>query len=153
MEEIGSSQINTTSALENCETSAIGRALASAGYHGTEFCSANELENALNQQSNLKEKVVEKFNGEVLKEKRIINFGKHKGKDWSEVPDDYLDWVALKSNVDWQREEASKEISRRKKPIKKSGGMSEVAAELDAKFDGSEGVDLNKEMKDNPIPF
>ena len=35
MEEIGSSKINSTSALENCETSSIGRALASAGFHGT----------------------------------------------------------------------------------------------------------------------
>lgn len=31
-ETVGSSQVNRTSALENCETSAIGRALANAGY-------------------------------------------------------------------------------------------------------------------------
>lgn len=41
------SGINKTSALENCETSAIGRALAAAGYGGTEFASANEVENAI----------------------------------------------------------------------------------------------------------
>ena len=34
------SQINSTSALENAETSAIGRALAAAGWGGTEFASA-----------------------------------------------------------------------------------------------------------------
>jgi hypothetical protein len=45
-----SSQINGTSALENCETSAIGRALALAGFGGTEFASANEVENAIHQQ-------------------------------------------------------------------------------------------------------
>ena len=50
-EDIGSSKINTTSALENCETSAIGRALASAGYIATEFASADELVNALAQQA------------------------------------------------------------------------------------------------------
>lgn len=44
-------QINSTSALENCETSAIGRALAAAGYGGTEYASANEVENAIHQQS------------------------------------------------------------------------------------------------------
>ena len=44
------SQINRTSALENCETSAIGRALASFGIGGTEFASANEVENAIHQQ-------------------------------------------------------------------------------------------------------
>jgi hypothetical protein len=49
-EKEGSTQINKTSALENCETSAIGRALASAGYGGTEFASANEVENAIHQQ-------------------------------------------------------------------------------------------------------
>ncbi len=48
----GSSQINKTSALENCETSAIGRALASFGMGGTEFASADEVANAIYQQSN-----------------------------------------------------------------------------------------------------
>ncbi len=46
-----SSQINKTSALENCETSAIGRALGSLGLGGTEFCTADELSNAIHQQS------------------------------------------------------------------------------------------------------
>jgi len=44
------SQINSTSALENCETSAIGRCLASAGFGGSEFASANEVQNAIAQQ-------------------------------------------------------------------------------------------------------
>ena len=47
-----SSQINSTSALENAETSAIGRALAAAGWGGTEFASANEVQNAIHQQLN-----------------------------------------------------------------------------------------------------
>ena len=46
-ERWGSNQINKTSALENCETSAIGRALAAAGYIGSEYCSADELAQAL----------------------------------------------------------------------------------------------------------
>lgn len=45
------SQINSTSALENAETSAIGRALAGAGFGGTEFASANEVQNAVHQQA------------------------------------------------------------------------------------------------------
>ena len=49
-ERRGSSAINRTSALENCETSAIGRALAAAGYGGSEYCSADELAEALAQQ-------------------------------------------------------------------------------------------------------
>ena len=49
-EKVGSTAINKTSALENCETSAIGRALASAGFVGTEFASADEVANAIVQQ-------------------------------------------------------------------------------------------------------
>lgn len=45
-----SSQINRTSALENAETSAIGRALASFGLGGTEFATADEVANAIHQQ-------------------------------------------------------------------------------------------------------
>ena len=51
-EHEGSSQINKTSALENCETSSIGRAVAAAGYSGTEYASANEVQNAISQQKN-----------------------------------------------------------------------------------------------------
>jgi hypothetical protein len=43
-----SSKINKTSALENAETSAIGRALASFGLGGTEFASADEVARAIN---------------------------------------------------------------------------------------------------------
>lgn len=44
------STINRTSALENAETSAIGRALAALGLGGTEFASADEVANAIGQQ-------------------------------------------------------------------------------------------------------
>ena len=54
-EDEGKGQINSTSALENCETSAIGRAAASASYAGTEFASANEVQNAIHQQSETKQ--------------------------------------------------------------------------------------------------
>ena len=43
--------INSTSALENCETSAIGRALAAAGFGGSEYASANEVQAAIAQQT------------------------------------------------------------------------------------------------------
>ena len=50
-EEIGSSQINQTSALENCETSTIGRALAMMGIGVNEsFASGDEVANAVFQQ-------------------------------------------------------------------------------------------------------
>lgn len=44
-EEIrGQGLVNTTSALENAETSAVGRALASLGLAGGEYASANEID-------------------------------------------------------------------------------------------------------------
>lgn len=49
----GSSNINKTSALENCETSAIGRALASCGYGGTQYASANEVGDAIINQAKM----------------------------------------------------------------------------------------------------
>jgi len=41
--------VNHTSALENAETSAIGRALAAAGYAGSEYASADEMQKAFNR--------------------------------------------------------------------------------------------------------
>lgn len=49
-ENRAASQINRTSALENCETSAIGRALANFGLGGGEYASADEVANAISQQ-------------------------------------------------------------------------------------------------------
>lgn len=49
----GSSNITKTSAVEVCETSAYGRALANFGLHGGEFASANEVENAVSKQKTL----------------------------------------------------------------------------------------------------
>lgn len=47
----GSTRINATSALENCETSAIGRALAALGVHGGEFASINEVDIAKDKEA------------------------------------------------------------------------------------------------------
>lgn len=43
--------INKTSALENCETSAVGRALAAFGLHGGEYATADEVAHAIEQQN------------------------------------------------------------------------------------------------------
>jgi len=47
------SKINATSALENCETSALGRALASCGFGGSEYASANEVAGAIAAQDEI----------------------------------------------------------------------------------------------------
>jgi hypothetical protein len=72
-----SSQINSTSALENAETSAIGRALAAAGWGGTEFASANEVQNAIHQQAPKKVQInsyVAKIEGSENVEQLKANF-------------------------------------------------------------------------------
>jgi outer membrane biosynthesis protein TonB len=52
-EKRDSSYINKTSAYENCETSALGRALANAGFIGSEFASADEVALAIRAQAEL----------------------------------------------------------------------------------------------------
>ena len=56
-EEIrGQGLVNTTSALENAETSAIGRALASLGLAGGEYASANEMDAVVRKTDAIKQK-------------------------------------------------------------------------------------------------
>lgn len=50
-ENRSSKGINSTSALENAETSAIGRALAAAGFGGDEYASADEVANTIKQEN------------------------------------------------------------------------------------------------------
>ena len=85
----GSSNVNKTSAVENCETSAIGRALASLGLHGGTYASLNEIDGVerkkealeklkLEEEKAKKErefkawetKVLEKF-GEIINDKKV----------------------------------------------------------------------------------
>lgn len=47
----GATNINKTSHVENCETSAIGRALAALGFAGTEYASADEVSTAVINQA------------------------------------------------------------------------------------------------------
>jgi hypothetical protein len=57
-EEIrGSSNITKTSAVEVCETSAIGRALASMGLHGGQYASANEMDGVARKQQAMQQAV------------------------------------------------------------------------------------------------
>ena len=116
-EKLGATPINSTSALENCETSAIGRALASAGFAGSEFASADELVNALGQQKNLKttgrksdgaqnsravstdgaQKSAGKLIGRWDSFEDTVGFGKHRNVRWIDVPQDYLIWIVDKA--------------------------------------------------------
>lgn len=64
----GSTNINKTSHVENCETSAIGRALAAFGLGGTEYASADEVANAITQQNEAKAGIPQKEVYDLLAE-------------------------------------------------------------------------------------
>lgn len=65
-EKENSSFINKTSYIENCETSAVGRALGMAGFGiDTSVASAEEVENAILQQEG--EKIISKTQADALK--------------------------------------------------------------------------------------
>lgn len=84
-EKRAASKINRTSAMENAETSAIGRSLAACGFAGTEFASADEVANAIAQQ-NIDEQVKEKVD-EQVKEKvdRLMAHNAAVRENWSTV--------------------------------------------------------------------
>lgn len=90
-EEIrGTSLVNKTSAVENCETSAVGRALASIGLHGGQYASINEIEQAQQKEITIDEKEAQKFANERIKEVQGINDLDELEK-WDEYYSDELD--------------------------------------------------------------
>ena len=112
-EVIGSSMINKTSALENAETSAVGRALAFAGFQtDASIASADEVANAIVQQNSMTRVVnqsqpnkasefdtVEELSKEVESNwseyrNNPIDFGKHNGTPWKDISDGYVAWLA-----------------------------------------------------------
>ena len=94
-EKENSTFINKTSYIENCETSAIGRALGIAGFGiDTSVSSAEEVQNAINNQVTIETE--EDAKG------LVINFGKYNGKTLGEIKDmndiKYLEYLFDKSN-------------------------------------------------------
>ena len=83
-EKENSTFINKTSYIENCETSAVGRALGMCGFGiDKSVASAEEVINAINNQSLTKEDA----------ENYVLDFGKHAGKHLNELPNNYLHWL------------------------------------------------------------
>jgi len=65
-EDRKSSYINKTSYIENCETSAVGRALGFVGIGiDASMCSADELANAINQQNAIKRRELDEAQAEA----------------------------------------------------------------------------------------
>lgn len=90
-EKENSTFINKTSYIENCETSAVGRALGMCGFGiDTSVASADEVQNAI---ANQEEATIQT---EEEAKQYIITFGKHNGKTLGEVVENdinYCDWL------------------------------------------------------------
>lgn len=86
-EKENSSFINKTSYIENCETSAVGRALGMAGFGiDTSVASYEEVANAIQNQEVTKEEA----------DAYTLTFGKYTGKTIKEVYEEdrqYLEWI------------------------------------------------------------
>ena len=135
-EELGSSPINTTSALENCETSAIGRALASAGYLGSEFASADELVGALNKQNTPYKAKKEDFSSDSWRDQPIcFKSGKNQGKSYKEVDDETLAWIVNDCKVDSWKEKAIKEINIRSAKVEEGTSPKVSKEDADSLFE------------------
>lgn len=99
-EDRSSSVINKTSYVENCETSAVGRALGMLGIGiDTSVASADEVEMAIAKQE---QEAKEELTGGDY----VFQGGQYKGKKIREVPKEYLDWCLtsgasanLKANI------------------------------------------------------
>ena len=98
-EKEGSTFINKTSYIENCETSAVGRALGNAGIGiDTSVASADEVQNAIIQQQiptidkKQEEILREIIKKENIEDEKVIEILKEKGyKKLSEIKmDDYV---------------------------------------------------------------
>ena len=97
-EKEDSSFINKTSYIENCETSAVGRALGMAGFGiDVSVASAEEVANAIENQ---------KITEQDAKDYEIT-FGKYKGRKLEEIikeDSQYVQWMLNNSNNDILRQ-------------------------------------------------
>lgn len=102
-EKENSTFINKTSYIENCETSAVGRALGMAGFGiDTSVASFEEVKTAIDNQQNDNSKVITKEQAEAYK----LTFGKFKGKtilEVKEIDSPYIDYLRNKGDEDVKR--------------------------------------------------
>lgn len=91
-EKEDSSFINKTSYIENCETSAVGRALAMCGFGiDVSVASAEEVQNAIENQKVTEEDA----------KNYVFDFGKYNGQTFEEVLNEdpgYIKWLINNSN-------------------------------------------------------
>jgi len=101
----GSSMINKTSHIENCETSAVGRALGFLGIGiDTSIASHDEVDMAIKRQGNGQNLPPIHFDAESEPAGYVFTWGKHKGKNLSEVGKgdvkSYYTWIKSQDKFD-----------------------------------------------------
>ena len=138
-EEIGSTQINTTSALENCETSALARSI--------KFClgdvdisdsiaSAEEVITAKLQQNTPFKAKKEDLSGDGWRDKPIgFKSGKNEGKSYKEVDDETLIWIVEQCKVEAWKEKATKEINIRSGKVEEESKPKVSKEDADSLFE------------------
>jgi len=112
-EEIrGQGNVNKTSALENAETSAIGRALASLGLHGGSYASANDIAAVQRKEKAIEQRKKPNISVHPLEpepEPGLLNLRTHLGKtlaelDQSEFAMRLVKMFAVYTNTDKDKE-------------------------------------------------
>ena len=138
-EEIGSTQINTTSALENCETSALARSI--------KFClgdvdisnsiaSAEEVITAKLQQNAPYKAKKEDLSGDGWRDQPIgFKSGKNQGKTYREVDSETLAWIINDCKVEAWKEKAIKEINIRSAKVEEGTSPTVSKEEADSLFE------------------
>ena len=116
--------INKTSALENCETSSVGRALGMLGIGiDTSVASYDEVANSIEQQKSPTAPKVNLKDQEVKVDlidndwdgSEVVGFkaGKNVGKAYKELDFPALEWIVNECKVDAWKEKAKQEMNRR----------------------------------------
>ena len=135
-EKEDSTFINKTSYIENCETSAVGRALGMCGFGiDVSVASAEEVQNAIENQKVTEEDA----------KNYVFNFGKYSGKSFEEVLKEdtgYIKWLLNNSNNDFYKQayelltgEVLPTEKEQDERIELTNKINELALETDTDFD------------------
>ena len=135
----GSSNVNKTSPIENCETSAWGRALANLGLHGGKMASVEEIQIAKNKEKMIDE---EQAHDDAVRAERNETPDKPSDRDlriWADRMKEALE----KAIEPWQLEKIARDFKKEFEALKQHGGnlADEVIAYSKIRFEQiNEGV-------------
>jgi len=134
--------VNTTSALENCETSAWGRALAAAGFEVTKGIASREEMAKVNRQSQApRQSAPAQASDGTL----ILPYSKDKGKPITEASTHNLEWVLGTLTPDKLKDPTYGENNKVLKPA--------IEAELERRKAEAALKEMGEEVAEDGLPF